>query len=132
MLAGILPGFPVHRGGVDVVRPGHVRPYRLRRSPHRGQSIALLCLPMLVEESRDLALQFSCATQLTHGDGVIKEFMLDICGQIIPLHDDGRPQAPQNMLLFLGEARQRIAILLRCPLGSAAFVVPPGDGPIVI
>ena len=43
---------------------------------------------MLVKEPSDLPLQLSCVVQLSHGNGVFKEFVLDICGQIVPLHDD--------------------------------------------
>ena len=43
---------------------------------------------MLVKESSDLALQLSCVLQLAHGNGVFKEFSLDIRRQIVPLHDD--------------------------------------------
>jgi hypothetical protein len=59
---------------------------------------------MLVKESSDLALQLSCVVQLAHGNGVFKEFTLDVGRQIVPLHDDCGTQAPQNMFLFLGEA----------------------------
>jgi hypothetical protein len=82
---------------------------------------------MLVKESGDLSLQLGCLTQLTHGDGVLKELALNICGQIIPLHDDSGPQAPQNMLLFLAEGRNLVAMFLRRPLGRPALVIPPGD-----
>ena len=87
---------------------------------------------MLVKESSNLALQLGCVPQLAHGYGVFKEFTLDICGQVVPLHDDGGAQAPQNTLLFLGERCQRVAILLRYPLGSATLVIPPGDSLVLI
>ena len=87
---------------------------------------------MLVKESGDLALQLGRVTQLTHGNGVFKEFALDICGQIVPLHDDCGPEAAQNMLLFLGKRRPRVAMFLRCALGSAALVVPSGDSLVLI
>jgi hypothetical protein len=46
------------------------------------KSIALTWLPivalMLMKESSDPALQLSCVVQLANGNGVFKEFMLDI------------------------------------------------------
>jgi len=39
------------------------------------------------------------------------------------LHDDCGAEAPQNMLLFVGEGCQFIAIFLRSPLWSAALVI---------
>jgi hypothetical protein len=83
---------------------------------------------MLVKESSDLALQLSCVAQLAHGNGVFKEFMLDIRRQIVPLHDDCGAQTPQNMLLFLGEGSHVVASFLRCALCSAALVIPSCGG----
>ena len=83
---------------------------------------------MLVQETGDQVLEVGRLTQPSHGNGVIKELVLDIGGQIIPLHDDGGTQAPQNMLLFLAERDQGIAIFLRGTLGGAALVVPAGEG----
>ncbi len=71
---------------------------------------------MLVKESSDLALQLGCLVQRAHGNGVFKEFTLDIRRQIVPLHNDCGAQAPQNMLLFIGEGSHRVASLLRCAL----------------
>src|ERR1700747_2144695 len=64
---------------------------------------------MLVKESSDLALQLSCVVQFAHGNGVFKEFTLDIHRQIVPLHDDCGAQTPQNMLLFLCEGSHVVA-----------------------
>src|SRR5260370_37877625 len=83
---------------------------------------------MLVKESSDPALQLSCVVQLAHGNGVFKEFVLDICRQIVPLHDDCGAEAPQNMLLFLGEGSHVVASFLRCALCSAALVIPSCEG----
>jgi len=88
---------------------------------------------MLVKESSDLTLQLSCVIQLTHGTRMFKKFALDFCGKIVPLHDDDcSAEAPQNMLLFVSEGCQFIAIFLRCPLWSAALVIPAGDGLVLI
>jgi len=79
---------------------------------------------MLVKESGDLALQLSRVTQLTHGNGVCKEFALDICGQIILLHNDCGSQAPQNVLLFLGQpARDDVPAVP--PLGAPPSLSHP-------
>ena len=83
---------------------------------------------MLVKESSNLAPQLSCVVQLAHGNGVLKEFTLDIRRQIVPLHNDCGAQAPQNMLLFLGEGSHLFATLLRCALCSAALVIPSCEG----
>jgi hypothetical protein len=83
---------------------------------------------MLVKESSDLALQLSCVVQFAHGNGVFKEFTLDTRRQIVPLHDDCGTQAPQNMLLFLGEGRHLVASFLRFALCSAALVIPSCKG----
>ena len=83
---------------------------------------------MLVKESSDLALQLSCVVRLPNGNGVFKEFVLNICRQIVPLHDDSGAQALQNMLLFLGKGSQVIPIFLRCALCSAALVIPSCEG----
>ncbi len=87
---------------------------------------------MLVKESSDLTLQLSCVIQLTHGTRMFKKFALDFCGKIVPLHDDCGAEAPQNMLLFVSEGCQFTAIFLRCPLWSAALVIPAGDGLVLI
>src|ERR1700751_1459332 len=79
---------------------------------------------MLVKESSDLALQLSRVVQLAHGNGVFKEFTLDVRRQIVPLHDDCGAQAPQNMLLRLGKGSHVVASFLRCALCSAALVIP--------
>ena len=86
---------------------------------------------VLVKESSDLTLQLSCVIQLTHGTRMFKKFALDFCGKIVPLHDDCGAEAPQNMLLFVSERCQFIAIFLRC-LWSAALVIPAGDGLVLI
>ncbi len=82
---------------------------------------------MLVKKSSDLTLQLSCVCQLTQ-NRMFKKFALDFCGKIVPLHDDCGAEAPQNMLLFVSEGCQFIAIFLRCALWSAALVIPAGDG----
>ena len=87
---------------------------------------------MLVKESGDLTLQLSCVFQLTHGTRMFKKFALDFCGKIVPLHDDCGAEAPQNMLLFVSEGCQLIAIFLRCALWSAALVLPAGHGLVLI
>jgi hypothetical protein len=87
---------------------------------------------VLVKESSDLTLQLSCVIQLTHGTRMFEKFALDFCGKIVPLHDDCGAEAPQNMLLFVSEGCQFIAIFLRCPLWSAALVIPAGDGLVLI
>jgi hypothetical protein len=87
---------------------------------------------VLVKESSDLTLQLSCVIQLTHGSRMFKKFALDFCGKIVPLHDDCGAEAPQNMLLFVSEGSQFIAIFLRCPLWSAALVIPASDGLVLI
>jgi hypothetical protein len=86
---------------------------------------------VLVKESSDLTLQLSCVIQLTHGTRMFKKFALNFCGKIVPLHDDCGAEAPQNMLLFVSERCQFIAIFLRC-LWSAALVIPAGDGLVLI
>ena len=63
---------------------------------------------------------------------MFKKFALDFCGKIVPLHDDCGAEAPQNMLLFVSEGCQFTAIFLRCPLWSAALVIPAGDGLVLI
>ena len=83
---------------------------------------------MLVKETSDLTLQLSCVVQLAHGNGVFKEFTLDIRRQIVPLHDDCGAETPQNLLLFLGEGSQVVASFLRCALCSAALVIPSCEG----
>ena len=87
---------------------------------------------VLVKESSDLTLQLSCVIQLTDGSRMFKKFALDFCGKIVPLHDDCGAEAPQNMLLFVSEGCRFIAIFLRCPLWSAALVIPAGDGLVLI
>src|ERR1700720_4164130 len=87
---------------------------------------------MLVKESSDLALQLSCVLQLAHGNGVFKEFSLDIRRQIVPLHDDCGAKTPQNMLLFLGEGSHVVASFLRCALCSAALVIPSCEGIVLV
>ena len=62
---------------------------------------------------------------------MFKKFALDFYGKIVPLHDDCGAEAPQNMLLFVSERCQFIAIFLRC-LWSAALVIPAGDGLVLI
>ena len=87
---------------------------------------------MLVKESSDLTLQLNCVVQLTHGNRMFKKCALDFRGKIVPLHDDCGAEAPQNMLLFVSERYQFIAIFLRCALWSAALVIPAGDGLVLI
>ena len=87
---------------------------------------------VLVKESSELTLQLSCVIQLTHGTRMFKKFALDFCGKIVPLHDDCGTEGPQNMLLFVSEGCQFITIFLRCPLWSAALVIPAGDGLVLI
>lgn len=87
---------------------------------------------MLVKESGDLTLQLSCVFQLTHGTRMFKKFALDFCGKIVPLHEHCGAEAPQNMLLFVSEGCQLIAIFLRCALWSAALVLPAGHGLVLI
>ena len=59
---------------------------------------------------------------------MFKNFALDFCGKIVPLHDDCGAEAPQNMLLFVSEGCQFVAIFLRCALWSAALVIPSREG----
>jgi len=89
---------------------------------------------MLVKESSDLTLQLSSVFQfqLTHGTRMFKKFALDFGGKIVPLHEDCGAEAPQNMLLFVSEGYQFIAIFLRCALWSAALVIPAVDGLVLI
>ena len=87
---------------------------------------------MLVKESSDLTLQLNCVIQLTHGNRMFKKFALDFRGKIVPLHDDCGAEAPQNMLLFVSEGYQFIAIFLRWALWSAALVIPAVDGLVLI
>lgn len=82
---------------------------------------------MLVKESSDLTLQLSCVIQLTHGTRMFKKFALDFCGKIVPLHDDCGAEAPQNMLLFVGEGCQFIAIFLRSPFGAPPSLLTRTD-----
>lgn len=49
---------------------------------------------------RSIAVQ-----QLAHGAGVIKKFLLQLRRQRIPLHDQRRPQTPQDMVLFRSQSR---------------------------
>jgi hypothetical protein len=87
---------------------------------------------MLVKESSDLTLQLSSGCQLTHGTRMFKKFALDFGGKIVPLHEDCGAEAPQNMLLFVSEGYQFIAIFLRWALWSAALVIPAVDGLVLI
>jgi hypothetical protein len=83
---------------------------------------------VLVQEAGDQALELGCLPRLAHGNGVIKELVLDVGRQIIPLHDDRSAQAAQNAFLFLAKRDQGIAAFQRRALGGAALVVPAGEG----
>jgi hypothetical protein len=56
--------------------------------------------PSLAQEPRDLTFQSIAVQQLAHGVGVIRKFPLQLCRQHVSLHDQRRPQASQDMLLF--------------------------------
>jgi hypothetical protein len=47
-----------------------------------------------------LTFQSIAVQQLAHGVGVIRKFPLQLCRQHVSLHDQRRPQASQDMLLF--------------------------------
>ena len=55
---------------------------------------------MLVQEAGDQALELGGLPRLSHGNGVIKELVLDVGRQIIPLHDDRSAQAAQKVLIL--------------------------------
>jgi hypothetical protein len=82
---------------------------------------------VLVQEAGD-PLELGGLPRLAHGNGVIKDLVLDVGRQIIPLPDDRSAQAAQNVLLFLAKRDQGIAAFLRRPLGGTALVVPAGEG----
>jgi len=73
---------------------------------------------VLVKESGDLALQLGRVTQLTHGNGVFKEFALEICGQIVPLHDDCGPEAAQICSSSLASSARAWRCSCGAPLGA--------------
>jgi hypothetical protein len=55
---------------------------------------------LFAQEARDLTSQSIVFQQIAHGAGVIKKCLLQLCRQRIPLHNQRRPQASQDMLLF--------------------------------
>jgi hypothetical protein len=59
----------------------------------------------LAQEARDFTSQSIAIQQLAHGAGVIDKFPLQLCRQRVPLHDQRRPQASQDMLLFRRQSR---------------------------
>jgi len=61
----------------------------------------------LAQEAGDLSSQCGGVQQFAHGTGMIKEFPLQLCRQRVPPHDQRRPQAPQDALLF--RCQRRIA-----------------------
>ena len=73
---------------------------------------------MLVKELSDLTLQLSCVIQLTHGSRMFKEFALDSCGKIVPLHDDCGAEARKICSSSLARGAMFIAIFCGAPFGA--------------
>jgi hypothetical protein len=66
---------------------------------------------MIVKEASYRALERRCLLQITDGTGAVEELPLELRGYGIPAHDQGRAQALQDLLVFLGKRRTVFVVL---------------------
>jgi hypothetical protein len=70
-----------------------------------------------VQKARDLPAKRCVVQEVTHRGSIVEEFPLQLSGQSPPLHDQGRPEKSQNMLLFPREANMVGRLALQDGLG---------------
>jgi hypothetical protein len=75
----------------------------------------------IVQEARDLPLQFDRLPHVGEGSGMFEELALDFGRQRTPSHDDGRAQIFQNFLFF-GESPFEFQFIEG--RGGTAFILP--------
>src|SRR4249920_2508940 len=83
---------------------------------------------VVVKEAGNLLLQLRRVTRLAHGSCVVEKLPLDASGQVVPLHDHGRPEALQDMLLILCKRCPLVAIVSRCWPRRTSLAFPAGNG----
>src|SRR5688572_1198114 len=79
---------------------------------------------MVMKKPGDLSSELAGGPGLAHRNGMLEELPLDLSREVVPLHDHRSPEALQNPLFHLPEAR----LLVGTHLDSSAFIVPPGEG----
>ena len=65
-----------------------------------------------MEEACDPFLQARQVPRLAQRNGMVEQRALDAGRQVVPLHDQSCAEAPQDMLLGLGENDTLVAIFL--------------------
>ena len=87
---------------------------------HRVSALRLVpgVVLVIVKETGNLLLQLYGVTRLANGTGVVE----------VPLHDHGRPEALQDMLLIPCERCSLVAIALRVWERRASLDLPAGEG----
>jgi hypothetical protein len=97
---------------------------------HRVSALRLVpgVVLVIVKEAGNLLLQLYGVTRLANGTGVVEKLPLDGSRQVVPLHDHGRPEALQDMLLIPCERCSLVAIALRVWERRASLDLPAGEG----
>jgi len=99
-----------------------------RMSPVSASRLVAGVVLVIVKEAGNLLLQLYRVTRLANGSGVIEKLPLDASRQVVPLHDHGRPEALQDMLLIPCERCSLVAIALRFWQRRASLSLPAGEG----
>jgi hypothetical protein len=66
---------------------------------------------MIVKEASNLPFQRDGLLQITESGGAFEELPLQLRGNRVPAHEQGRAQAPQDFLFFLGKLGTVVANL---------------------
>jgi hypothetical protein len=80
---------------------------------------------MIVKKASYLSFQRRCLLQITDGTRTVEQFPLKLGRDGIPSHDHGRPQASQDLLLFVGAGGVVVAILSRSVLLCSEHLTRP-------
>ena len=105
---------------------------------YRAQSHErLLGILVSVQKAGDLSSESAGLEQLTHAAGVVEELPSELSWRRGPLHEQGGPEASQDMLLLVCEgdaarsalirAGNRILIIIREPL---LIICKPRESPL--
>jgi hypothetical protein len=83
---------------------------------------------MIVKKASYLSFQRHCLLQITDGTRAVEQFPLKLGRDGIPSHHHGRPQASQDLLLFVGAGGVVVAILSRSVLLCSEHLTRPFCG----